>query len=105
HKQLKVVYTPNHGMHEVRMNLAMPPLDNPQFRLALQQATDRKMLLDLVFGGAGTVANNSLIMPINKFWSNPDVPNPPFSLETARATLEKAGYAWNSSGRLLHPKA
>ncbi len=105
HKQLKVVYAPNHGMHELRMNLAMPPLDDPQFRLALQQATDRKMLLDLIFGGAGTVANNSFIMPINKFWSNPDVPNPPFSLESARETLKKAGYTWNSGGQLLHPKA
>ncbi|HLI10338.1 MAG TPA: ABC transporter substrate-binding protein [Alphaproteobacteria bacterium] len=105
HKSLKVVSTPNHGMHEIRLNLTMPPMNDPNFRLALQQATDRKMLLDLIFGGEGVVANNSLIIPINKFWSNPKVPNPPFSIDDARATLKKAGYAWNSDGQLTHPKA
>lgn len=63
------------------------------------------MLLDLVFGGAGTVAYNSPIMPINKFWSNADAPNPDFSIDAARKTLEKAGYSWGSGGELLHPKA
>jgi peptide/nickel transport system substrate-binding protein len=101
---LTVTSTPNHGLHEIRMNVAMPPLDNPGFRAALQQATDRKMLLDLVFGGAGVVANNSPIIPINKFWSNPDVPNPPYSPEAARKTLENAGFSWSSAGKLLYPK-
>ena len=102
---LTVVSTPSHGLHEIRMHVNLAPLDDPNMRLALQQATDRKMLLDLVFGGAGTVANNSPIMPINKFWCNPDAPNPDFSIDAARKTLEKAGYSWGSGGELLHPKA
>lgn len=102
---LTVVSTPTHGLHEIRMHVNMAPLDEPNLRMALQQATDRQMLLDLVFGGAGVVANNSPIMPINKFWSNPNVPNPTFSIEAARETLKKAGYSWNSNGDLLHPKA
>lgn len=99
-----VVSTPTHGVHEIRMHVTMAPLDDPNLRLALQQATDRKLLLDVVFGGAGLVANNSLISPVNRFWSNPNLPNPTFSIEDARKTLEKAGYSWNSSGELLHPK-
>ena len=102
---LTVVSTPSHGMHEIRMHVTMAPLDDPAMRLALQHATDRKMLLQLVFGGAGSLANNSPILPINKFWSDPDVPNPEFSIDAARQTLEKAGYSWDSSGQLLHPKA
>ncbi|WJR80021.1 ABC transporter substrate-binding protein [Bradyrhizobium sp. NP1] len=101
---LTVVSTPTHGLHEIRMHVTMAPLDEPNLRLALQQATDRQMLLDLVFGGAGVVAYNTPIIPINKFWSNPNVPNPTFSIEAARKTLEKAGYSWNSSGELLYPK-
>lgn len=101
---LTVVSTPSHGLHEIRMHLTMAPLDDPNLRIALQQATDRQMLLDLVFGGAGVVAYNSPIMPINKFWSNPNVPNPAFSIDAARKTLEKAGYGWNANGDLLHPK-
>jgi peptide/nickel transport system substrate-binding protein len=102
---LTVVSTPSHGMHEIRMHVTMAPLDDPAMRLALQHATDRKMLLQLVFGGAGSLANNSPILPINKFWSDPDVPNPEFSIDAARQTLQKAGYSWDSSGQLLHPKA
>ena len=101
---LTVVSTPSHGLHEIRMHLTMAPLDDPNLRIALQQATDRQMLLDLVFGGAGVVAYNSPIMPINKFWSNPNIPNPAFSIDAARKTLEKAGYGWNANGDLLHPK-
>lgn len=102
---LTVVSTPTHGLYEIRMHVSMAPLDDPNLRLALQQATDRKMLLDIVFGGDGVVANNTPIIPINKFWSNTDVPNPSFSIDDARKTLMKAGYTWNSNGELLHPKA
>jgi len=102
---LTVVSTPSHGLHEIRMHVNMAPLDDPNMRMALQQATDRQMLLDLVFGGAGVVANNSPIIPINKYWANPNVPNPAFSIDAARKTLEKAGYGWNANGELLHPKA
>lgn len=102
---LTVVSTPSHGMHEIRMHVTMAPLDDPHMRMALQQATDRTMLLDLVFGGAGTLAYNSPIMPINKFWSNSNVPNPAFGIDAARKTLQQAGYSWNASGQLLHPKA
>ena len=105
-KHLAVVETKTHGFHEVRMNMAMAPLNDPAFRLALQHATDRKKLLTIVFGGAGTLANNSYISPDLKEWTNTDlaakVPEP--SLDKARAVLQKAGYTWDADNKLRFPK-
>ena len=102
--ELEFVRTPTHGVHEMRMNLAMAPLDNPKFRLALQHATNRKGYLDVIFSGAGTVANNTLITPAQKFWSNAELKNPEFSIDKARATLKDAGYSWDGNGKLQFPK-
>jgi peptide/nickel transport system substrate-binding protein len=63
HRDLQVVNVPNHGLHEARLNLNLAPLDNPAFRLALQHATDRKQIVDVVFAGNATPAMNSLISP------------------------------------------
>lgn len=94
---------PSHGPHEIRINMGMPPVDDPKFRLALQQATDRKSLLNSVFGGAGTAAGNSLITPALKDWYNPEVPNPDFDLDAARKTLRDAGYTIDADGMLRFP--
>ena len=83
--------------------MGMPPVDDPKFRLALQQATDRKSLLNSVFGGAGTAAGNSLITPALKDWYNPEVPNPDFDLDAARKTLRDAGYTIDADGMLRFP--
>ncbi|WP_342643805.1 ABC transporter substrate-binding protein [Rhodoligotrophos ferricapiens] len=101
--EIEIVQTPTHGLHEIRFNLVMPPLDNPALRLALQHATDRKKYLDIIFSGAGTLANNSLITPVLKQWSNPDVPNPEPSLDKARQVLKDAGFTWDGNGKLKLP--
>jgi peptide/nickel transport system substrate-binding protein len=106
HKHLSVVETKTHGCHEVRMNMALAPLNDPAFRLAIQHATDRKKLLTIVFGGAGTLGNNSYISPDLKEWANSElssqVPEP--SIPKARAVLQAAGYSWDSDNKLLFPK-
>jgi ABC-type dipeptide transport system, periplasmic component len=105
-KHLAVVETKTHGCHEIRMNMAMAPLNDPAFRLALQHATDRKKLLTIVFGGAGTLSNNSYISPDLKEWTNTElaakVPEP--SLDKARAVLKTAGYTWGPDNKLRFPQ-
>lgn len=103
HPDLEVVSVPSHGMHEIRLNMEMAPMNDPAFRLALQHATNRKELVDVVFAGLGKLPTNSVITAANKFWSNPDVPLPEFSIEKARQTLADAGYTWNTQGQLIHP--
>jgi len=103
HPDLEAVPVASHGMHEIRLNMELAPLNDPAFRLALQHATNRREIIDVVFGGLGSEALNSVITPANIFWANPGVPNPEFSIERARQVLADAGYAWDGDGRLLYP--
>jgi peptide/nickel transport system substrate-binding protein len=102
---LEVVRTPTHGQHEVRLNLALAPTSNRGFRRALQHATDRRKLLDIIFSGAGVVSNGAPITPALEAWANPDVVAPEPSIDRARAVLREAGFTWNAQGRLVMPAA
>jgi peptide/nickel transport system substrate-binding protein len=101
---LEVAKVPSHGLHEVRLNLALAPLDNPKVRLALQHGTNRKQIVDVVYSGNATVAMNSFITPDLKEWGSAAFPNPDFDIEKGRAVLKAAGFAWDSTGKLLYPK-
>lgn len=100
---LEVVNTPNHGLHEARLNLAMAPLDNQAVRLALQHATDRQKIVDVVFAGNATPAANSPISPDLEQWGSSAFPNPEFDIEKGRAVLQEAGFTWDGDGKLLYP--
>lgn len=101
---LKMVATPNHGMYEVRPNVKMKPFDDPAFRQAFQHAVNRKMMLDVNLSGFGTICHNTPINPLNKFWSDPEIPVVEFDLNKARAILKAAGYTWDEKGKLHYPK-
>lgn len=103
--EIEVVEVPNHGLHEVRLNLALAPLDNPAVRLALQHATDRKQIADVVFAGKATLAANSFISPDLKQWGSAAYPNPEFDIARGRAVLQAAGFGWDGGGKLLYPKS
>lgn len=103
HPDLESVRVPSHGMHEIRLNMELAPADDPAFRLALQHATNRREMIDVVFAGLGSDALNSVITPANTFWANPNLPNPEYSIEKARQVLADAGYSWDGEGRLQFP--
>jgi len=100
---LKTVRVPNHSITEIRPNFKMRPTSDPSFRRAFQYAINRKGLLDIVYQGQGVVAHNTPIIPINKPWSNPNVPSIKFDLGKATQILKEAGYTWDSKGRLCYP--
>jgi peptide/nickel transport system substrate-binding protein len=103
HPDLQSVRVPSHGMHEIRLNMEMAPVSDPAFRLALQHATNRREMIDVVFAGLGSDALNSVITPANALWANPNLPNPEFSIDRARKVLADAGYSWDGNGRLMFP--
>jgi peptide/nickel transport system substrate-binding protein len=105
HPNLAAVPVASHGLHEIRFNMELAPLNDPAFRLALKHATNRREIVDVVFGGLATEAANSVITPASLFWANPNIPNPEFSIERARQVLADAGYTWDSNGRLVYPRA
>ena len=100
---LEVVRTPTHGQHEVRMNLTMAPCSNKAFRHALQHATDRKKILDIIFSGAGVVSKGAPITPALETWASPDLKPFEPSIDKARSVLRDAGFTWNAQGKLMLP--
>jgi len=71
------------------INESKPPLDKREFRLALNYATNRKAIFDIVYFGYGEIPNG--YMPKMNFWS-PDVPLIPYDPNKAKELLTQAGY-------------
>ncbi|MCJ7622675.1 MAG: ABC transporter substrate-binding protein [Anaerolineaceae bacterium] len=70
-------------------NHSAPPLDNREFRLALNYATDREAILKNVYFGYGELPNT--YMPKMNFWSK-DVPMIPYDPEKAKELLAESSY-------------
>jgi len=87
----------------VRLNLTMPPCSNVAFRRALQHATDRKKILDIIFSGAGVVSRGAPITPALEAWTSPNIKGYEPSIDKARAVLGGAGFTWNAQGKLVMP--
>ncbi len=80
-------------------NLRRPFLQDVEVRHALSYAIPRQAIADKVYNGLAkpTFAN---IAPAS--WAfNPDVPKYDYNMDTAKATLAKAGYKLDSNGKLL----
>jgi peptide/nickel transport system substrate-binding protein len=100
---LRRVGAPNHGMHEIRPNLKLKPMNDPKFRQAFQHLVNRRVMLDVIYGGAGTVCHNTPITSLIKTWNNPEIPIIEFDPEKAREILKAAGYTWDAQGRMYYP--
>ncbi len=74
----------------IAFNTEKAPFDNAKVRQALNYATDKKAIIDVVYQGAGVMAKNVLPPTI---WSyNDDVQDYPFDIEKAKQLLAEAGY-------------
>jgi peptide/nickel transport system substrate-binding protein len=71
------------------INHQNPPLNNRDFVLAMNYATDRQAILDTVFFGYGQLPNS--FMPKMNFWDEA-VPAIPYDLAKAKESLAKSGY-------------
>ncbi|MDY0884464.1 ABC transporter substrate-binding protein [Dongia soli] len=86
---LKVEKAPTgwHAIMAARMDAA--PFDNPDFRLALKYAIDRKALLKTLFNNYGTVGNDHPV-PENDPNYNSELPQIAYDLDRAKFHLKKA---------------
>jgi peptide/nickel transport system substrate-binding protein len=75
--------------YPVVMRLDKAPFDNPRVREAVKLATDRRQLVDSVFGQYGQLGND-LITPADP--SSPQLPQPARDLDRAKALMAEAGY-------------
>ncbi|HPE69104.1 MAG TPA: ABC transporter substrate-binding protein [Thermotogota bacterium] len=74
---------------------------NVHFRRALSYAMDRDAMIDVIYNGLAQPQWGP-ISPASPFY-DPLVEDYsyPFSLEDARASLEKGGFSWNDDGKLV----
>ena len=101
---VQTVGTPNHGFYVTAPDVTTAPFNDVAFRRAVDQILDRQLMLNDVFGGAGSVAiGDSPITPLNEFWHNPNLENLEFNIADARQALADAGYGWDEEGRLHYP--
>lgn len=101
---LTAINTPSIGMTELRPNFKLKPFDDPKFRQAFKHAVNRRLMLDINYGGNGIVSADTPIAKTISFWSNHDLKPAKYSLDEARKILKSAGYTWDKKGHLLHPK-
>src|SRR5262249_40639830 len=72
----------------ITLNNRNPPLDDVNARMALNYATDRKTLIDVVLFGAGTEATTFL--PKGALFWNDELPGFPFDLDKAKDFISKS---------------
>lgn len=81
------------GIWSLKMNLAKPPLDNPDVRLALSRATDRDSLVKTVFNDAFIPATYWIVQGVPGYQGNAAFQDTiGFDPEAARKALADAGY-------------
>jgi peptide/nickel transport system substrate-binding protein len=101
-RSLTLVSTMDVGMRFLAFNLRRPPFDDAAFRQALNMATNKKAIRSVVYKGYAAIAD-SFVSPALQFWYNPELPKWEYNIRAARDHLAKAGYTWDSDGRLLYP--
>lgn len=81
------------GNWSLKMNLAKPPLDNPDVRLALSRAVDRESLVKTVFNDAYIPATYWIVEGVPGYQGNsPFQDRIGFNPDGARTALAAAGY-------------
>lgn len=99
---IELFSSPSIGMQYFAFNLRYAPFDDVAFRRAIAHVVPTQSIIDNIFKGFAVPADSYVSTPI-EFWHNPNLPQYEFSIETARAVLEEAGYTWDEDGNLLYP--
>lgn len=79
-----------YGHYTLPMNVTIAPFDNPDVRLAIKWAINRKEIADKIFMGHATVANDDPLAPSIKYAINPQ-PVFEYNPDKAKEHLKKAG--------------
>jgi peptide/nickel transport system substrate-binding protein len=76
-----------------------PALEDPQVRLALAAAINKKDLVDIVLQGLGS-PGDTIVPPTlgGGFWHSPNITDVPFDVKAGSQILEAAGYKLSSDG-------
>ena len=100
--RMKVVTAPELGLRTIHLNGQIEPLNRVEVRRALASAVPKDKFVKLVLEGYGKAAYN-VVAPVNVFWHNPNTEKLGNDSKLAREILAKAGYTWDSQGKLHYP--
>jgi peptide/nickel transport system substrate-binding protein len=85
---LKVMEFPSTFSRYVTLNHSIEPLDDVNVRLALNYATDKQALIEVVLFGSGSVPNS--FMPRGALYWNSELPGFPYDLERAQELMAQS---------------
>jgi peptide/nickel transport system substrate-binding protein len=102
YKYIQTLAIPSNSVDSLILNLRRKPFNDSKFRLAIAHTIPKQEILEELYGGYGNLGA-SVIAPANKYWHDPRIKPYPFDLKMAREILGKAGYQWDSNGRLCYP--
>jgi peptide/nickel transport system substrate-binding protein len=100
HKDIELLVTDTGTVVSFWLDVRRPLFQDRAMRLAMYHALPKKKILDIVLGGAGSVARRSPIPPVHASWIPKDMPGDEYDLGRARKLLAEAGYK-TSGGRLI----
>jgi peptide/nickel transport system substrate-binding protein len=96
---------PPGGAIALGFNLAKAPFNDVEFRRAVAHAIDRDAIVTKAqFGYVKAASQTGLVLPGQKDWLNPDIPNEGmigYDPQQAATILEQAGYKKDANGKLL----
>lgn len=99
--QLRLVVGAGLRVLFIGLRVDRPPFDDPRVREALDLAIDRRAIVERVFLGKGTVANQ--LMPRGSVGYDPELPASAYDPERARRLLRAAGLRPGHALRLDGP--
>lgn len=106
YNHLEMTEVADMGFFYLGFNLLREPFNNKDFRIAMSYLVDYDLAVDVLLNGYGTRGGAGLvIVEANEFWHNPEVPiYNEYNPEKAKEILEKAGFTWDSKGKMHMPK-
>jgi len=101
---LSLTMEPSVGWYELAFNCRKAPMDDVVVRRAIAAVIPRDVIAKNIWKGFAVPAY-SPTHPMLKPWYNPDVIRwEKLGLKGAKEMLAKAGYEWDSEGRIYYPK-
>jgi peptide/nickel transport system substrate-binding protein len=94
--------SPDLGFRFFAFNTRFAPFDNAVLRQAIAHVMPKASIIQNIYKGFGVPADSYVSVAI-EYWHNPDLPQYEFSIDTARALLEEAGFTWDADGLLHYP--
>jgi len=101
-EHLQLIRAQSNGHMSARYNVEHPLLAHKAVRQALSYAIPRQQIIQDILND-DAVAIATPLVPVNAFWSHPDLEVQAYDLERARAILSDAGFSWDDTGRLRMP--